>query len=352
MSEQLTLGSLFDGSGGFPLGGLICGIKPLWASEIEPFPIRVTTKRLPNMKHYGDVSRINGAEVPPVDVLTFGSPCQNLSVAGKREGLNGDRSSLFFEAVRIVKEMREATNGRKPRYIVWENVPGAFSSNGGDDFRAVLQEIVGIKDRDAVIPGPPRKGNKSVWSDAGLIMGDGYSVAWRVLDAQFWGVAQRRRRIYLVGDLEGERAGEILFEREGLPRNVEALFRERQRTAATAQEGAGTAGVCGVFDNRGQDTRFTGPVKVAQTVARQFGAGGNNQPLVVQTPQTMRVRCGCAGGGKGALIQSDKSGTLAVNNDQTLFVPCMWNGGQTAPTLTANNAGGDNECRTKKTLTP
>ena len=139
--KTLTLGSLFDGSGGFPLGGVLAGITPIWASEIEPFPIRVTTARFPNMKHYGDISTIDGSELEPVDIISFGSPCQNLSVAGKREGLDGDRSSLFYEAIRIVKEMREATNGKYPRYIVWENVPGAFSSNKGEDFKAVLTEI-------------------------------------------------------------------------------------------------------------------------------------------------------------------------------------------------------------------
>ena len=140
-NRNLTLGSLFDGSGGFPLGGLISGITPLWASEIEPFPIRVTTKRLPQVEHYGDVSALDGAELPPVDIITFGSPCQDMSIAGKREGLGGSRSNLFYQAVRIVKEMRCKTDGRYPRFVVWENVPGAFSSNKGKDFKAVLEEI-------------------------------------------------------------------------------------------------------------------------------------------------------------------------------------------------------------------
>ena len=132
--NNLTLGSLFDGSGGFPLGGIIAGIEPKWASEIEPFPIRVTTKRLPQVKHYGDVSQMDGAKIEPVDIITFGSPCQDMSIAGKREGLGGSRSSLFYEAIRIVREMRRATNGEYPKYIVWENVTGAFSSNRGADF--------------------------------------------------------------------------------------------------------------------------------------------------------------------------------------------------------------------------
>ena len=172
-NKNLTLGSLFDGSGGFPLGGLISGIIPLWASEVEPFPIRVTTKRFPNMKHYGDVSKLNGAEVPPVDIITFGSPCQDMSVAGKRNGLDGERSSLFYQAVRIVKEMRCKTNGEKPRFIVWENVPGAFSSNQGQDFKAVLEAVIGVKEPSASVPAPEKKG----WPDADYYVGDGWSVA-------------------------------------------------------------------------------------------------------------------------------------------------------------------------------
>lgn len=149
---KLTLGSLFDGSGGFPLGGLLVGITPIWASEIEPFPIRVTTKRLPFMKHYGDVSKLNGGEIEPVDIITFGSPCQDMSMAGKRAGLDGSRSNLFYEAIRVIKEMRCATNDKYPRFIVWENVPGAFSSNKGEDFKAVLEAVCSVKDSEADIP--------------------------------------------------------------------------------------------------------------------------------------------------------------------------------------------------------
>ena len=155
--SNLTLGSLFDGSGGFPLAGMMAGIMPIWASEIEPFPIRVTTKRIPQMKHYGDISKMNGGKIKPVDIITFGSPCQNLSLAGKREGLNGEKSSMFFEAIRVIKEMRENTNGEYPRWIVWENVPGAMSSSKGQDFRTVLEEICKIKDKTVHIPMPEKK---------------------------------------------------------------------------------------------------------------------------------------------------------------------------------------------------
>ena len=315
--ETLTLGSLFDGSGGFPLGGVLAGIKPIWASEIEPFPVRVTTIRFPNMKHYGDISQMSGAAVEPVDIITFGSPCQDMSVAGKREGLDGNRSSLFYEAIRIIKEMREATNGKYPRYIVWENVPGAFSSNKGEDFRAVLTEICKIKDEQVSVPKP------SKWENAGRIMGDSYSVAWRLLDAQYWGVPQRRQRIYLVADFDGGSAGKILFESEGLSGYSAQGFQSWQSSANGSSESIGETGNADslMFENHSQDTRYRGPLEVAQTVSSTYGTGGNNQPFVVQTPKTLKVRCGCEGGGKGALIQDNLSATLSTNNDQTLFQP-------------------------------
>ena len=315
--KTITLGSLFDGSGGFPLGGVLAGITPKWASEIEPFPIRVTTARFPNMKHYGDISAIDGSELEPVDIISFGSPCQNLSVAGKREGLDGDRSSLFYEAIRIVKEMREATNGKYPRYIVWENVPGAFSSNKGEDFKAVLTEICKVKDEQVSISKPAK------WENAGRIMGDGFSIAWRLLDAQYWGVPQRRQRIYLVADFDGGSAGKILFESEGLSGYSAQGFKSWQNAANGITEGVGETGGQDslMFENHSQDTRYRGPLEVAQTVSSTYGTGGNNQPFVVQTPKTLKVRCGCEGGGKGALVQENLSATLSTNNDQTLFQP-------------------------------
>ena len=238
-NKQLTLGSLFDGSGGFPLGGLLTGqITPVWSSEIEPFAIRVTTKRLPQVKHYGDVSAISGADLPPVDIITFGSPCQDMSIAGKRDGLDGLRSGLFYEAIRIVKEMRCKTNGEKPRFIVWENVPGAFSSNKGQDFKAVLEAVIGVKEPSASVPAPEKKG----WPDADYYVGDGWSVAYRVLDAQWWGVPQRRKRIYLVADFADQSAPEILFNSEGLSRYSAEGFRAWQRAAAGAEGCTGEAG--------------------------------------------------------------------------------------------------------------
>ena len=383
-NKNLTLGSLFDGSGGFPLGGLLSEITPVWASEIEPFPIRVTTKRLPQMKHYGDVSKLNGAELPPVDIITFGSPCQDMSVAGKRAGLSGSRSNLFYEAVRIVKEMRCKTNGEYPRFVVWENVPGAFSSNKGEDFKAVLEEICKIKD-DSISVSQPESGK---WTNAGEIVGDAFSVAWRVFDAQYWGVPQRRKRIYLVADFAGECAGEILFEQKSLSGDSPQSVCKRKTTptdvkdcvGATSRNGivlndqggnrmditedvtctlraeahhppcvlesagfctehsaksrgigyeeetsptirAGTVPAAVMFENHSQDTRYTGPVEKAPTVLSTYGTGGNNQPFVIETPKTLKIRSGCDGGGKGALVQDNKSATLSCNNDQTVFVP-------------------------------
>ena len=235
--------SLFDGSGGFPLAASLCGIEPVAASEVEPYPIAVTRSRFPGMKHLGSVTDINGGEIEPVDIITFGSPCQDLSVAGKRAGLkheaNGDdettRSGLFMEAVRIIREMREATNGRYPTFALWENVPGAFSSNKGEDFRTVCEELIKIVEPGAVMPSVPQKG----WPYADCYCGDGWSLAYRVFDAQYWGVPQRRRRIHLILDLRGERAGKVLFEREGLRGYFAESGEAWQATAGDAESGFG-----------------------------------------------------------------------------------------------------------------
>ena len=314
MKNELTLGSLFDGSGGFPLGGLLAGITPLWASEIEPFAVRVTTKRLPQIKHYGDVSSLNGAELPPVDIITFGSPCQDMSIAGKRSGLDGSRSSLFYEAVRIIKEMRCATNGKYPRFCVWENVHGAFSSNKGEDFRCVLESLCRVRDETVSVP------RHEKWSAAGNIVADGFSIAWRVLDAQYWGVPQRRKRIYLVTDFDGECAGKVLFESEGLSGYSAEGFKAWQRAANAAESGSGAAGAAGfctehsakargigyeeetsptlragtvpaaVYENHSQDTRYTELRGIAPTVSSTYGTGGNNQPFVVEDTRCFDVR--------------------------------------------------------------
>jgi DNA (cytosine-5)-methyltransferase 1 len=286
MKNNLTLGSLFDGSGGFPLGGLISGITPLWASEVEPFPIRVTTKRLPQVKHLGDVSKINGGEISPVDIITFGSPCQDMSIAGKREGLAGGRSSLFYEAVRIIKEMRCKTNGEYPRFVVWENVLGAFSSNKGEDFREVLKSLCEVKSTGVTVPEPP----KGKWKNAGNIVADDFSIAWRVLDAQYWGVPQRRKRIYLVADFAGGCAGKILFESEGLSGYSSKGIFSWKGTAECLERGTDETGSKLVFENHSQDTRYTGPLETAPTVSSTYGTGGNNQPFVVEGAKCFDVR--------------------------------------------------------------
>lgn len=275
---MITLGSLFDGAGTFPFAAQQYGVKPVWASEIEPFPVEVTKKRFPGMKHLGDITKINGADIEPVDIITFGSPCQGLSAAGKRAGLDDERSGLFMEAVRIIKEMRFKTNGRYPKIAVWENVPGAFSSNKGEDFRIVLEELCKIEGGNASVPRPPKRGGRPVWNDAGLILGDGYSIAWRVLDAQFWGVPQRRRRIFLVADFGGQCAGEILFEREGLSRN----FAESRES----WQGFTHSLAC-CSDAKVWDARRNGDGKTCSTIT-----GDHNGSVTDYTALCVRERCG------------------------------------------------------------
>lgn len=320
---SFTIGSLFDGSGGFPLAATMCGGTPVWASEIEPYPIAVTRSRFPHMRHLGSVTDIRGDLIEPVNVITFGSPCQDLSVAGKRAGLkhtdNGDeettRSGLFIEAVRIIKEMRRATNGVYPRIALWENVPGAFSSNKGEDFRIVLEELIKIVEPEAVMPAVPKNG----WPYADHYCGDGWSLAYRVFDAEYWGVPQRRRRVHLVLDLGGDRAREISFERTGLygyfaegrspwetaPGDAENCVGTANRTAAgfkelnsakarsngyaeevapclSAEKHDASVVQLSLFENHSQDSRYKDPLPVCPMLPAQLGTGGNNTPFVVR----------------------------------------------------------------------
>lgn len=254
------------------------------------------------MKHLGDITKIHGDQIEPVDCITFGSPCQDLSIAGRRVGLAGERSGLFMEAVRIIKEMRSSTNGMYPTFAVWENVPGAFSSNKGEDFRTVLEELARVEESDASIPRPPKGGR---WSKAGAIAGNGWSLAWRQLDAQYWGVPQRRKRIALVVDFRGQRAAEILFERTSLSGNPDESIKAWEATPGSSQ-------------------------------ASPYGRdrGGDSY--------TLKIRSGCAGGGKGALVQTEKSATLSTLQDQTLFQPVVYdargNGdGKIVPTITGDH---------------
>lgn len=324
----MTLGSLFDGSGGFPLAGLAHGITPVWASEIEPFPIRVTTKRIPEMKHYGDASKMHGDKIEPVDIITFGSPCQDMSVAGRRDGLGGARSSLFYEAVRVIKEMRCATGGKYPRYIVWENVPGVFSSNKGEDFRCVLEAVIGIAEPNAKVPMP----EKARWPYADLYMGDGWSVAYRTLDAQYWGVPQRRRRIYLVADLAGGSAGEILFECEGLSGNPAQSRRAGKGTPRSLASGLGNASDICLSDQGGQQ------MDLSYGISGTLRASMNGYAPIVLENHAQDGRVKIAEGNVAPTLSSHMG---TGGNDQTLFEPCGWDGGQVSPTLTRQNAGGD-----------
>lgn len=272
----MKLASLFDGIGGFPLAATMLGVEPVWASEIEKFPIAVTKERFPNMKHLGSVCDIKGAEVEPVDIITFGSPCQDLSIAGKRLGMGErTRSGLFSEAVRIIKEMRDGTEKTFPRYAVWENVPGAFSSNHGEDFRAVIESLAKVAEKAVSIPLP--KDGK--WEPAGLVEGDGWSIAWRTLDAQFWGVPQRRRRIFLVADFGGDRASEIFFERESVSGN-------------TAKSG-------------GSGQEATGGVEGS---VRATGIDGNNASETGEQSATLGVNCGMSTGRNGVRVAGFKGG--------------------------------------------
>lgn len=272
--EQLTLGSLFDGIGGFPYAASFYGIRPLWASEIIPECISVTQKHFPEMEHVGDITKLYGGTLPPVDIITFGSPCQDLSVAsGKRLGLAGERSGLFLEAVRIIREMQEATNGEYPKFALWENVPGALSSSSRRDFKAVLEAFT---EAEVPMPGSGR------WANAGMVRGRGADLAWCVYDAQYFGTAQRRRRIFLIADFRGQRSGEILFVPKSLSGYFAAGGTPRQGPAAYAQSSTGAAGA---------------------------GIDGYNAQLTGHVAATLGTNCGMSTGRNGVIeILNDQGG--------------------------------------------
>lgn len=274
------------------------------------------------MKHLGDITKIHGDKIEPVDCITFGSPCQDLSIAGRRAGLAGERSGLFIEAVRIIKEMRSSTNGLYPTFAVWENVPGAFSSNGGEDFRAVLEELARIEQPDVSIPRPSGRGGR--WSKAGAIAGNGWSLAWRQLDAQYWGVPQRRKRIALVVDFAGQRAGEILFERTSLSRHPDSRIPAWKEIAGlTANCPAGNDGVVGAGRGRkgdgNADCRRTETDKTGEAGRSEREERTDKRESREAAAYSLKIRSGCAGGGKGALVQTKKVGTLSTLQDQTIF---------------------------------
>lgn len=345
--KALTLGSLFSGSGGFELAGSIFGIEPLWESEIEPLPIRVTERNFPECLKLGDISRIHGWAIPKVDIITGGSPCQDMSIAGKRDGLAGQRSVLFNEQIRIVKEMREddRNSGRtgkdiRCRWMCWENVPGAFTSNQRRDFQSVLTEIVRIAEPEAPAVPIPEKG----WSYAGCLMGEHgeWSVAYRTLDAKFWGVPQRRSRIYLVADFAGTTAPEILFERDGLSRHFaesrQAWENNHPHPAASVRTTSG----CGghdlgirpiVLDNHPQDSRIgIREDGMSPTLTEKMGTGGNNVPMVME-PIPINDKATRHDGG-GSTRNSDGAG-----NGLGIGQP-----GDPSPTLTAADRHGVAYC--------
>ena len=296
------------------------------------------------MKHLGDITKIHGDQIEPVDCITFGSPCQGLSMAGKRLGFDDNRSVLFLDAARIIKEMRTATNGMYPTFAVWENVPGAFSSNGGEDFRAVLEELARVEEPNASIPRPSGRGGR--WSKAGAIAGNGWSLAWRQLDAQYWGVPQRRKRIALVVDFGGQRAAEILFERTSLSGNPCESIPAWKTFARTPE-----ASVAGYDRMVESGNSITGDAESEGTGR----SGGKGTGRVLESDQretstrctepaayTLKIRSGCEGGGKGALVQTELSATISTLQDQTLFQPVVYdargNGdGKIVPTITGDH---------------
>ena len=275
----MMLGSLFDGIGGWLLAARHAGVTPVWASEIEPFPCSVTAYHFPGVTKMGDITRIAPDEIEPVDIVCAGSPCQDLSIAGKRKGLDGERSGLFRTAVDIVRRMQEHTDGKYPRFFVWENVPGAFSSNKGADFRAVLEEI-----GQSEIPMPPN----GKWADAGMAELQECQIAWRVLDAQYWGVPQRRKRIFLVADFaaSGRCAGEILFERESVSGNPQ----EGEGAREGAARGTADCARIAIYDMTHADEVMR-PVKdgIAPTLNARMGTGGNQVPVVLTEGKVRRL---------------------------------------------------------------
>ena len=344
--RQYTLASLFDGIGGFPYAASFYNITSLWASEIVPACVSVTKRHFPDMAHAGDVTQLHGGKLPPVDIVTFGSPCQGLSMAGQRRGLADERSGLFMEAIRIIDEMREATHGEYPRFALFENVPGALSSAGGRDFAAVLQSFTKTK-----IPMP----YSGRWANAGMVRGGGVDLAWCVYDAQYFGTAQRRRRLFLVCDFAGKCAGEILFVPKSLRGYFEAGGTPRQGLTAFAESRPDTAGgeIVVLNDQGGvsltversglsptlrSQTHGNLPVVAAGFDLQQITSKTNRstlrplQPTLCGTGQPHVVTM--ATGQANAEVLADIAPTLNCNHEQPLLVHP-----QIAGTLCASGAG-------------
>jgi DNA (cytosine-5)-methyltransferase 1 len=304
LKKHLTLGSFFDGIGGWLLASTRAGIEPLWSSEIEPFPESITRKHFPHVTQLGDITKIDPDTLPPVDIVCSGSPCQGLSTAGKRRGLKDVRSGLFLEAIKLVRELRRRTNGKNPRFFVWENVPGAFSSNKGMDFHTVLEEI-----GETSLPVPPN----ARWADAGLVELPICDIAWRILDAQYWGVPQRRKRIFLIADFGKDRrcAAKALFESESVCGNL-AQGKGARESASGGSETSVRDTVDVIYDiaHSNDVVRVSGN-KVTPTLAARMGTGGHQVPLVQSyciAGNTIERQI--QNGGNGTGVMSEKSYTL------------------------------------------
>jgi len=284
MRKRLTLGSLFDGIGGFPLAAQRCGIKTLWASEIEAACVSITKRHFPHVQHLGDITQIHGGEIPPVDIISFGSPCQDLSVAGGQKGLRGERSGLFLHAVRIIQEMRLATNGKYPTFIIWENVPGAFNSSGGADFRAVIETLT--KTRFSM----PTSGRWARSGVAGAGRG-GANIAWRQFDSQYWGIPQRRKRIFLVGDFRGTRAAEILFKQDSLLGYVEKSGTQGENIAAAFGNLLNASGGEVVIDFGRTGDRVRINAQKSATISTASGGGGSATGLYLLPEAILTAYC-------------------------------------------------------------
>lgn len=347
----LTLGSLFDGIGGFPLAAQRCGIKTVWASEIEPNCVEITKRHFPRMVHLGDITKIDGGKIPPVDIISFGSPCQDLSTAGKQKGLSGERSGLFLDAVRIIYEMRRATNGRYPTFLIWENVSGAFNSNKGRDFKTVLEKITNTN-----IPMPC----SGKWATAGMVRGQrgGANVAWRLLDSQFWGVPQRRKRIFLVGDFRAERAPEILFKPESELGYIESRRSPKERIAAAIVSDFEIAG--GVRENsciadfgRTADRIYYNADK-SRTLTGSTGGGGsgtgNYLDISEVRPINLQIatRCKALGERTGLGIgeNGDPANTLQEQHCHGVFAVVAYDEAQISSPINASNPKINAPCHT------
>jgi len=344
--NPITLGSLFDGIGGFPYAASFYGVHSLWASEIVPECVSITKRHFPDMAHMGDVTELHGAKLAPVDIITFGSPCQGLSISGRRLGLADKRSGLFMEAIRIIYEMRKATNDQYPRFALFENVPGALSSAGGFDFKTVLEAFT---QTEIPMPGSGR------WADAGMVRSRSVDLAWIVYDAQYFGTAQRRRRLFLVCDFAGKCAGEILFVPKSLRGYFEAGGTPRQGLAAFAESGPDTAGrAVDILNDQGGASLTVERSGLSPTLRSQthgnlpvVAAGFDLQQITSKTNRsTLRpvqpTLCGTgqphvvtmATGQANAEVLADIAPTLNCNHEQPLLVHP-----QIAGTLCASGAG-------------